>query len=235
MFVVLQVEEFSDYSKSICLDCWQRTKTFDEFYKLVQEAHLNIFTAQLQQSQSVEIKIANEVFEETTNQSASILQNPDDVKRLETVLTNENYIEGNNELKSMKSNNSKSDFVLFHFVFYKLFLFSDIRMRSKKKVREKLPNGQNGTENEFNKNGDFDTDKTTAAFANDVDSRIHEFFDMNCYLCDYKFNSWSEARSHYPHKHNIVKGYVICCGKKFYNKSGIIDHITFHINPVAFQ
>lgn len=220
---MLQVEEFSDYSKSICLDCWQRTKTFDEFYKLVQEAHLNIFTAQLQQTQSVEIKIENEVFEETPNQSASILQNPDDVKKLETVLANEN------ELKSKKSNNLKSDFVLFHFDFHKLLLFSDIRLRSNEKVRE------NGTENESNKNVDFCTDKTTAAFVNDVDSRIHEFFDMNCYLCDYKFNSWSEARSHYPHKHNIVKGYVICCGKKFYNKSGIIDHITFHINPVAFQ
>lgn len=103
------------------------------------------------------------------------------------------------------------------------------------KEQKNLKNEQNDAENESNENVYTDNGKANVAFTDDVDSRIHEFFDMNCYLCDQKFNSWSEARSHYPHKHNVVKGYLICCGKKMFIKSEIIDHITWHINPVAFQ
>lgn len=80
----------------------------------MQEVHLNILTAQLKQSQSIEIKVENEVFEEPKNHIDSVIQNKDEVKEYETAITNDNCIERNNESKLKKSNTLKSNFVPFH-------------------------------------------------------------------------------------------------------------------------
>lgn len=87
----------------------------------MQEAHLNILTAQLTQSQSIEIEIENKVFEEPTNHIGSITQNTDEVNEYETAIINNNCIESSNELKSKKSKDFEVEFCVIsiknHFCF----------------------------------------------------------------------------------------------------------------------
>lgn len=39
---------------------------------------------------------------------------------------------------------------------------------------------------------------------------------------------------HYKEEHN-QRGYVICCNRKLYDRSDIMDHIKLHQNPELFK
>lgn len=69
----------------------------------------------------------------------------------------------------------------------------------------------------------------------EMESKTAEYFQMNCDLCLHQFCSWNDARSHYLDRHNILKPYLRCCNRKFFLRSRIIEHITFHVDPSAFQ
>lgn len=58
---------------------------------------------------------------------------------------------------------------------------------------------------------------------------------MNCDLCLHQFDSWNDARTHYLDKHNVFKPFLRCCNRKFSLRSRIIEHITWHMDPSAFQ
>lgn len=78
-------------------------------------------------------------------------------------------------------------------------------------------------------------DKYDSELAVELEKRMTEFFEMNCDSCWHRFDSLNDAKSHYRSKHNIRKGYLKCCDKKFHLRSRIIDHINWHINPNVFQ
>lgn len=56
-------------------------------------------------------------------------------------------------------------------------------------------------------------------------------FDMSCDNCSMHFQTLNEAQVHYPKDHDIPKGYLKCCGMKFYVESMVKEHITYHSNP----
>lgn len=65
--------------------------------------------------------------------------------------------------------------------------------------------------------------------------RIREFFTMKCDICNkIEFDSLLAARRHYTKVHQI-KGYLMCCGKKFWRRFQILNHIHHHINPNCYQ
>lgn len=64
---------------------------------------------------------------------------------------------------------------------------------------------------------------------------IPQYFDMNCDLCDIKFDSLINAKQHYSKKHKIAKGYVKCCNKRFSQPSHVLDHVRWHTNPNTFK
>lgn len=56
------------------------------------------------------------------------------------------------------------------------------------------------------------------------------FKDIICELCKTHFETFAVLRQHFTKAHK-QKGYVICCNKKFFNRTRLVDHIHFHLNP----
>lgn len=69
----------------------------------------------------------------------------------------------------------------------------------------------------------------------EMETKTADYFQMNCDLCLHRFDSWNDARTHYLDKHNVLKPFLRCCNRKFFLRSRIIEHITWHVDPSAFQ
>lgn len=78
-------------------------------------------------------------------------------------------------------------------------------------------------------------EKHYTAFELEMEAKTAEYFQMNCDLCLHQFESWNETRFHYLERHNILKPFLRCCNRKFFLRSRIIEHITWHVDPSAFQ
>lgn len=69
-------------------------------------------------------------------------------------------------------------------------------------------------------------------FIKDEDSSkdlvIPAYFDMNCDNCSFVFKTYDEVRSHYLNVHNVNKGHIKCCNKRFRFKPEIRRHIESH-------
>lgn len=77
--------------------------------------------------------------------------------------------------------------------------------------------------------------KKTYRRRTDIDDRkILESIDMKCDLCSETLESYSHALLHHQHVHN-QKGYLVCCNRKFKQKSSLIDHLDYHSNPELFK
>lgn len=62
--------------------------------------------------------------------------------------------------------------------------------------------------------------------------RLADFFTMRCDLCDdVQFSTFQNAKQHYRTVHEI-KGYLMCCDKKFMKPRTIDDHLRWHTNPL---
>lgn len=65
------------------------------------------------------------------------------------------------------------------------------------------------------------------------DAQIRELFTMKCEICyEVRFDSLVEVKKHYRNVHKS-KGYLVCCGEKFWPRSRILDHVRYHSNPDA--
>ncbi|XP_053685536.1 transcription factor grauzone-like [Sabethes cyaneus] len=63
---------------------------------------------------------------------------------------------------------------------------------------------------------------------------INSFFQMNCDMCGESFANVVTLKAHFRKQHD-TSGYVVCCGKKIYVKSSMINHIALHQDPDAFR
>lgn len=63
---------------------------------------------------------------------------------------------------------------------------------------------------------------------------IREYFKMNCGICDEHFENFRNVQSHFQKMHNS-SGYLICCGKKFYRRGLLLDHVSRHVDPDKFK
>lgn len=66
------------------------------------------------------------------------------------------------------------------------------------------------------------------------DDQIREYFNMQCELCSHTFQTFLDARAHYPKAHNVT-GYLKCCSVKIFRRGKLIEHINYHINPNEFE
>ena len=66
------------------------------------------------------------------------------------------------------------------------------------------------------------------------DQLIKDYADMNCELCSFQLESFSQAKRHYSSEHNVI-GYLICCKRKFINRINLLDHVKTHLNPNEFK
>lgn len=69
----------------------------------------------------------------------------------------------------------------------------------------------------------------------EMETKLADYFQMNCDLCLQQFVTWNDARSHYLDRHNILKPFLRCCNRKFFLRSRIIEHIMWHVDPSAFK
>lgn len=69
----------------------------------------------------------------------------------------------------------------------------------------------------------------------EMETKMSDYFQMNCDLCLQQFGSWNDARSHYLDRHNVLKPFLRCCNRKFFLRSRIIEHIMWHVDPSAFK
>lgn len=69
----------------------------------------------------------------------------------------------------------------------------------------------------------------------EIDRLIPNYMDMQCELCQYTFETLSEARSHYRSKHKRHTHLVKCCQLRLKIHGEIRDHIKFHLNPNEFK
>lgn len=64
---------------------------------------------------------------------------------------------------------------------------------------------------------------------------VRKYFDMSCEICpNVLFQSDTEARLHYL-KHHQKMGYIRCCGKRYFDKINVYNHIEYHKHPENFK
>lgn len=66
------------------------------------------------------------------------------------------------------------------------------------------------------------------------ETKILNSIDMKCDLCNEPLESFGHALIHHQEVHG-QKGYLMCCSRKFRQKSALVDHLDFHANPEHFQ
>lgn len=66
-------------------------------------------------------------------------------------------------------------------------------------------------------------------------SLLAKYFNMSCDLCDTLLLSFRDTNKHYKDVHDLDKGYLICCSKKFYRLQHMLQHCEWHINPDSFK
>lgn len=68
----------------------------------------------------------------------------------------------------------------------------------------------------------------------EMEAKLIDYFQMSCDLCMHRFVSWNDARSHYLDQHNVLKPFLRCCNRKYFLRSRIIEHISWHVDPSSF-
>lgn len=66
------------------------------------------------------------------------------------------------------------------------------------------------------------------------DELIRRFVPMICDLCGTAFETFGEAKQHHQLVH-AQKGYVECCGKRFFIKNLAVQHCRWHLDPRQFE
>lgn len=67
----------------------------------------------------------------------------------------------------------------------------------------------------------------------EIDEKVRLYFNMKCELCDIDLSAFRIAKRHYRIKHE-QDGYIVCCGKKFFQRHRVIDHTLQHMSPNNF-
>lgn len=68
----------------------------------------------------------------------------------------------------------------------------------------------------------------------DEDALIRKNISLVCDICGSALDSFRECQLHYRTVHGRV-GYLMCCGKKFYKKCRLLQHLQWHEDPRKFE
>ncbi|XP_075168441.1 zinc finger Y-chromosomal protein 1-like [Haematobia irritans] len=70
--------------------------------------------------------------------------------------------------------------------------------------------------------------------SHEMDQFVAKHFKIICVVCQSAIPTFHELRRHFVKQHN-EPGYAVCCDKKFFKCSDLIDHIQCHLNPEHFK
>ncbi|XP_315481.4 transcription factor grauzone [Anopheles gambiae] len=102
------------------------------------------------------------------------------------------------------------------------------RRRARQSIKNK-PDLQKETENQ-------DTSSKEVSQANQLenDKIITQFFTLECEICAATAESFVQLLDHYRTAHK-TKGYVRCCGKQFFRRYILVDHIAAHRGTIRCE
>ncbi|XP_050091176.1 zinc finger and BTB domain-containing protein 17-like [Anopheles aquasalis] len=67
--------------------------------------------------------------------------------------------------------------------------------------------------------------------SNELDNAIEKYFDLRCELCPFdaeeSFNTFDSLTEHFRKVHE-TRGYARCCGKQYFYRSQLMEHIDYH-------
>lgn len=226
------IDELMQYPETICVTCWEQSKAFNRFYRHVQEKHLNYLINRDDEQQSNIVQ--QSVFVESL-QGVKTEQCDDEIEPLSETVDypyDVNDADNANETDDVDDPDFDDDL--------------DFRAKPSKPTKRKRHTKSSGGNRrksvkreaiEVNECAAETSEATQpdADFPQELIEKMLTVFDMGCDFCNHSFESWADARAHYPREHNLLKGYLKCCNKKYRIRSSIIDHIKYHIDPTEFQ
>ncbi|XP_055707812.1 zinc finger protein 184-like [Phlebotomus papatasi] len=70
----------------------------------------------------------------------------------------------------------------------------------------------------------------------DRDEVMRQFVSLECKECVDRptFETFEKLEDHYVAEQHTTKPFVTCCGKDFYRKPYLFNHVAIHVNPTAF-
>lgn len=66
------------------------------------------------------------------------------------------------------------------------------------------------------------------------DELIRKFCSLICEKCEFVGDNYYQLDKHYKTDHNM-RGYAVCCGRKFCKKRRLFEHCQRHVNPDMFR
>ncbi|XP_065368122.1 transcription factor grauzone-like [Calliphora vicina] len=241
----------------MCLSCWQKLDDFNKFYLGIEEAHFNLGKIKVEEnlllskeeisSQESEnfaycclepeiLMDQNELGDLIVDKESSLKRNrkkpsldensilkkdplakvtkPRNVKKLKTMTSTETNLPEQNEdepnIKSEPDDFSNSD------------------------CSDSMNDDDEDSDDEVYKNSS-DRVKKNIFHKKENDQFIVEHFkQMSCDLCEVPFENFSAMRKHFATMHD-QKGYLVCCNRKFYQRTRLVEHLQLHLNPDQFK
>ncbi|TMW39965.1 hypothetical protein DOY81_014955, partial [Sarcophaga bullata] len=98
----------------------------------------------------------------------------------------------------------------------------------------------NDNQQDSDSQGNMENKKRKTYYKHRTNRHEHDQFiakhlkDIVCELCNTNFETFAALRHHFAGVHKQW-GYVVCCNKKFFNRTRLVDHIHSHFNPDLFK
>lgn len=217
--------------KSICLDCWIKTKYFHEFYNAVAKAKTAYLTniVRNEEPKFAEVKCDSSEYNfdipsvkvehiiDEDNRFATecaTQRNPDSVGN-----------ESNNQLNRLGFANCDDN---------------DEEDECNENVCEEFASeyvpiiNSNLSPNATAKLALQIVEQPTKSATDEFMKLIPNYFDMICEICKYEFKSLNDMYKHYSEKHRQTKVSVKCCRRQLYIRY-VRDHILYHLNSNIFK
>lgn len=64
---------------------------------------------------------------------------------------------------------------------------------------------------------------------------VKKYITMGCELCPYVGEDFTELTDHFRIQHNILKPYVMCCGRKLNKRFLVVHHAYKHEDPEYYK
>lgn len=76
--------------------------------------------------------------------------------------------------------------------------------------------------------------KSTKSGNHENDKFLMDNFKITCSICQIQTSTFHALCKHFKSEHK-QNGFVVCCKKKFYRRSLLVDHVHQHVNPNYFK
>ncbi|XP_062543917.1 transcription factor grauzone-like isoform X2 [Armigeres subalbatus] len=240
------------YYKNVCGQCWDHVNIFNIFYNSVEKAHINLelsaeaaglvgscktepLTLDSESLETYELEVEDSVnFKKEKNEN--LLKEADTKQKQE-----------NNDKQKHNTPHKEPEAELDDAC--EDFEHSDYEPNDSKSESESSEENDNLSEQikkplrKVRKKQSFQkSPKTSIRSYNkpteqieEEDRKIITHCKLQCTECEESSPRFSDFKQHARKVHHIAHPVVICCGRRFNKRIKLLEHVTKHMNPDAFQ